>query len=29
LDPIKIILDCLHWSTEKQSSLEDFWTWYT
>ena len=26
LDPIKIILDCLHWSTEKQSSLEDFWT---
>jgi hypothetical protein len=26
LDPIKIILDCLHWSTEKQSSLEDFWS---
>ena len=24
LDPIKIILDCLNWTTEKQSSLEDF-----
>ena len=24
LEPIKIILDCMHWSTEKQSSLEDF-----
>jgi len=26
LDPIKIILDCMNWTTEKQSSLEDFWT---
>jgi hypothetical protein len=26
LDPIKIILDCLNWSTEKQSSLEDFFS---
>jgi len=24
LEPIKIILDCMNWSTEKQSSLEDF-----
>jgi DNA polymerase elongation subunit (family B) len=24
LEPIKIILDCMEWSTEKQSSLEDF-----
>ncbi len=26
LDPIKIILDCLGWETEKQSSLEDFFS---
>ena len=26
LDPIKIILDCLGWHTEKQSSLEDFFS---
>jgi DNA polymerase elongation subunit (family B) len=24
LDPIKVILDCMDWSTEKTSSLEDF-----
>lgn len=24
LEPIKIILDCMQWDTEKQSSLEDF-----
>ena len=24
LEPIKIILDCMNWNTEKQSSLEDF-----
>lgn len=24
LEPIKIILECMHWTTEKQSSLEDF-----
>jgi len=24
LDPIKIILDCMSWSTEKQNTLEDF-----
>jgi hypothetical protein len=24
LDPIKVILDCMNWSTEKTSSLEDF-----
>jgi hypothetical protein len=29
LDPIKIILDCLGWETEKQSSLEDFFSWFT
>jgi DNA polymerase elongation subunit (family B) len=26
LDPIKIILDCMKWTTEKQSSLEDFFS---
>ena len=24
LDPIKIILNCINWTTEKKSSLEDF-----
>jgi hypothetical protein len=24
LEPIKVILDCMNWSTEKSSSLEDF-----
>jgi DNA polymerase elongation subunit (family B) len=26
LEPIKIILDCMKWSTEKTSSIEDFFT---
>jgi DNA polymerase elongation subunit (family B) len=26
LDPIKIILECMKWTTEKQSSLEDFFS---
>ena len=26
VDPIKVILDCLGWSIEKQNSLEDFFT---
>ena len=26
LDPIKIILDCLGWQTERQSSLEGFFS---
>ena len=26
LDPIKIILDCMGWKTEKTSSLEDFFS---
>jgi len=26
LEPIKVILDCMGWSTEKVSSLEDFFT---
>jgi DNA polymerase elongation subunit (family B) len=24
LEPIKVILDCMNWSTEKQNTLEDF-----
>ena len=24
LEPVKLILDCIHWNTEKTSSLEDF-----
>ena len=26
LEPIKVILDCMGWSTEKTSSIEDFFT---
>ena len=26
LEPIKVILDCMNWSTEKQSTLEDFFS---
>jgi hypothetical protein len=26
LEPIKVILDCMKWSTEKVSSLEDFFS---
>ena len=26
LDPIKIILDCMGWKTEKTSSLDDFFS---
>ena len=26
LDPIKVILDCMNWSTEQQSTLEDFFS---
>jgi hypothetical protein len=26
LEPIKIILECMNWHTEKQSSLEDFFS---
>jgi hypothetical protein len=29
LEPIKVILDCMGWSTEKSSSLEDFFGWKT
>jgi hypothetical protein len=26
LDPIKLILNCINWTTEKQSTLEDFFS---
>jgi hypothetical protein len=26
LDPIKLILNCIDWKTEKQSTLEDFFS---
>jgi hypothetical protein len=26
LEPIKVILDCMNWSTEKRSTLEDFFS---
>jgi len=26
LEPIKVILDCMNWSTEQQSTLEDFFS---
>ena len=26
LEPIKVILDCMGWKTEKVSSIEDFFT---
>jgi hypothetical protein len=24
LDPIRVVLDCMGWKTEKQNSIEDF-----
>jgi len=26
IEPIKVILDCIGWSTEKQSTLDDFFS---
>ena len=28
LEPIKVILDCMGWKTEKTNSIEDFFSWY-
>ena len=29
IEPIKVVLDCMGWTTEKQNSLESFFGWYS